>query len=161
MPSRRVYWDACCFLSYLEGDEDRLPILTALFESAQRGEIRIMTSVVSLTEVAYRSSEKDAHQLDNNVEEQIDALFADPAVTLIEYHEGIARRARQLIREAKFSVNEERALKPMDAIHLASALSIGVDAVHTYDDKWTGYAEMLGILIGPPEGVTLGLGLPD
>ena len=157
MPSRRIYWDACCFLSYLNGDEDRLPVLSALLESAGRGEI--MTSVVSLTEVAYGSPEKDAHQLDERTEEAIDALFADPAVTLIEYHAGIARQARQLIRGA---LVRGWSLKPMDAIHLASAVSIGAEAIQTYDGEWSSrYAKMVGILIGPPSDVTPRLDLPD
>ena len=158
MPSRRVYWDACCFLSYLNGDADRRPVLDALLESARREEIAIVTSVASLTEVAYGSPEKETRQLDERVEEAIDALFADHAVTLIGYHERVARDARHLIRKA---LVRGWSLKPMDAIHLASAVSVGAEAIHTYDDEWPKYAPVLEIPIGSPAGVTPRLGLPD
>lgn len=159
MPSRRVYWDANCFLAYINGEADRLPMLDALFEEARRGEIAIVTSMVSLTEVAYEASEKESRRLSQEVEASLDALFEDRSVvSLAEYHQFVARDARRLIRQA---LAEGWRLQPMDAIHLATALDARAEEVHTYEapnrrSLWTG---LVGIPVAAPSGANLRLDL--
>ncbi|MGH7557372.1 MAG: hypothetical protein ACREMD_06285 [Gemmatimonadota bacterium] len=41
-------------------------------------------------------------------------------------------------------------LKPMDAIHLATAGVVGVQALHTYDGSLGKYDAITGFPIGPP-----------
>lgn len=159
MPSRRIYWDANCFLAYINGEADRLPMLDALFEEARRGEIAIVTSMVSLTEVAYEASEKESRQLSQRAEASIDALFDDRSVvSMVEYHQFVARDARRLIRQA---LAERWRLQPMDAIHLATALDARADEVHTYEaqTRRSRWASLIGIPVGAPSGANLRLDL--
>ena len=129
---RRIYWDSCVFLHYIEGTPKWMPILDALLEEASETKgLIIVTSTISITEVAFASAEKVGKALDDEVEAAIDALWNDrSAVTLVEYSEVIARGARSLLRQA---LQHGRALKPMDAIHLATAINRKVDDVHTTD----------------------------
>jgi predicted nucleic acid-binding protein len=129
---KRIYWDSCVFLLYIEGTPEWMPILDSLLEEASetRGLI-IVTSPLSITEVAFAKAKKDGRALDPNIEAQIEALWNDrSAVKLVEYNEIIAREARTLLRRA---IESSRKLKPMDAIHLASALNRSVDEFHTTD----------------------------
>lgn len=159
MPSRRIYWDANCFLSYINGEADRLPMLDALFGEARRGEIVIVTSMVSLTEVAYEASEKESRRLSQSVEASPDALFDDRSVVrVVEYHQFVARDARRLVRQA---LAEGWRLQPMDAIHLAAALDARAEEVHTYEgqsrrSRWAG---LIGIPVHEPSGANLQLDL--
>ncbi len=57
MPER-VYWDACVFLSYINGEQERLPVIDALLEESRSGKIEIITSTVSLAEVAFAEEER-------------------------------------------------------------------------------------------------------
>ena len=119
---RRVYWDSCNFISYINGVADRLPHLEALLDESRENGITIVTSTLSIAEVAFADAERKKGLLSEAAEEQIDALFSDrDVVWLIEFHEGIAREARQLMRRA---VTRNQSLKPYDAVHLGSALSI-------------------------------------
>ncbi len=78
----------------------------------------------------------------------IEALLNDyNVVTLVEFHELIGRQARALMREA---IKDGWNLKPMDAIHLATAMNEGVPAFHTYDKPLTKYSQVTGITIGEP-----------
>lgn len=134
-----IYWDSNVLISYLDGDEDRLPIIDELFRRSRAREIDLITSVVSQVEVAYIASEKEGGALDPQIEQSINELWipASP-INVVELHELIATRARELIR---VGLVESRALKPMDAIHLASAESISAGELHTYDEsleRWTG-----------------------
>jgi len=141
-----IYWDSCVFLSYLMGYADRAPMIDAVLNEvrASRGSIRIVTSTISIAEVAFASYEKDARALDAAVEARIDAMWADTSLlTLVEYHELIGRSARSRVRKA---IEEKRVIpKPPDAIHIASALSVGALEVHTYDDpllRLSGWAQL-------------------
>lgn len=131
----RVYWDACVFQSYIEAIPDRLPILDALLMSAaeRRRRIELVTSTVSITEVAYVTIERQRGRPDPAIEQALDELWAQrDLIWRIEYHELIAREARRLIREG---LKSGRSIRSHDAIHLASALSLDVVEFHTYDAK--------------------------
>lgn len=157
MPSDRIYWDAACFLSYLNEEQDRAPVLEALLDQAERGEFAIVTSIISLTEVAYTASERKGAALSQEDEGAIDALLANrTAVLMIEFNEGVARRARSLMRDA---ISPGWSLRPMDAIHLASAQAAQARGVHTYDERLYKFHALVGMPIEAPAGVNLKLSL--
>lgn len=161
MPPERIYWDANCFLSYVNGIEGRLPVLDALLSLAERREILVLTSVISLTEVAYAAYEKEQGQLDGAVEAAIEGLFEDRSVVaLVEYHEFVAREARGLMRAA---IAQGWSLRPVDAIHLASAKVSEASKVHTYDHRLFKFNILLDIPVEPPSGANrrLDLDLPQ
>ena len=130
---RMVYWDSCIFLHYIEGTKEWMPILDSLIDEASTtGELVIVTSTVSITEVAFAKVEKSGRALDPAVEADIDGLWADrSAIRLVEFDQVIARAGRTLLRRA---IEIGRSLKPMDAIHLATAELMQVAELHTTDD---------------------------
>jgi hypothetical protein len=96
-----IYWDSCVFLSYFNGEPHRLPTIEALLRNANVDHsIEIVTSAISVTEVAYAQIEQ-AGTLDPSVEAAMDTFWADRTVVLlIDCHELIARQARNLMRTA-------------------------------------------------------------
>lgn len=152
MPSSRVriYWDADVWLSYINGEGDRLPTLDALLadSSSPKGEIELCTSEISEVEVAFGKAEQDKRAMDSDVEKQIDALWADSeALKVVEYHRAIGIEARKMIRTG---VEKGWQLKPMDAIHLATAKYLGVNEFHTYDKRLLKYSNEVGFPIVEP-----------
>lgn len=143
------YWDANVFLSYLDGKPaDRMPILEDFLRRSRQRECRIVTSTWSLTEVAYDASEGGTRILDSAVEQKIDAMWADRAtITLVEVHERLQREARRLMREG---IPRGWNLKPADAIHLATAVSIGAAEFHTYDRKLEKFTALVGFPVQVP-----------
>ena len=131
---RMVYWDSCIFLHDIEGREEWLPILDALLEEASTtADLVIVTSTLSICEVAFAEVERRDLALDPDIEANIDALWADrAAVQLVEFDQIIARSSRSLLRR---HAETARSLKPLDAIHLATAQQMRVDDFHTTDDR--------------------------
>jgi len=92
--------------------------------------------------------EQDSQVLDYQIEEQIDELWADrDAVKLVEYYDGIGKEARQIMR---YAITHNWKLKPLDAIHLATAKVMEVSEFHTYDEKLDKFSEELGFTIKRP-----------
>lgn len=121
-----TYWDSCVFLSYLEDFEDRASTIEAALDEVRRysRERRIVTSILSISEVSYLTGHPDDEAL-------IDTLWNNTAIIgLIEIHEGIARAARGLVRSAR---RNSLALQGADAIHLATAHLLAVQEFCTYE----------------------------
>jgi predicted nucleic acid-binding protein len=149
-PKRRIYWDAPVWLSYVNGDVDRLPTLDALLadSSSTSGAIELYTSTVSQVEVAFAKAEQDKRALDPTIEQQIDELWADrSALKLVELYETITREARQFIRLA---MTRGWSLKPIDAIHLATAKLSQCEEFHTYDERLLRYTNDVGFPVVEP-----------
>ncbi|MCY4085408.1 MAG: PIN domain-containing protein [Actinomycetia bacterium] len=146
----RTYWDSCAFLSYINSVPDRLPTLDALLEESAdpANEREIVTSAFTITEVAFALKEKEQKALDSQTERNIGALWSDRyAVKLIDLHEGIATVARTLIREA---VADGLSLKPGDAVHLATARSLGCLDLHTYSKDLPRFSGLVGLTVTEP-----------
>ena len=141
MPSdpKTVYWDACVPLSYINGTTDRIPHIEGLLQ--QCGEdLQIITSVFTVTEVAFAKAEQDAKVLDASVEAKIEMLWQPGApIQLVEFYGVIAARARELMRAA---IQRGWGLKPGDAIHLATADHFKVSEMHSYDKNLYKYKEL-------------------
>lgn len=128
-----LYWDACVFLSAINANKERVPVITSLLDDCDAGNIKIYTSYLSVTEVAFAESEKQDSVLDDEIEEKINKLWQPPSpINLIEVDPFIVWDAKTLIRKA---IKKGWGLKPADAIHLATAQRIKVKYFHTYDMK--------------------------
>lgn len=151
---RLIYWDSCVFLAYINEEPGRVDILDEILnEISDDKDDSIITSVESIVEASFGAVEKNLGVLDPDVERRIDSLWADRSVlTLVEVNEEIARIARNLLRDA---IPNNWALKPKDAIHLATAQWVDrnaspVSEFHTYDTKLEKYQTMMGIHIVEP-----------
>lgn len=151
MPSRvrRLYWDACVLLDYLNDHPERAPVISAILDQTSKGdEQQIATSSISIVEVAFAASEKDGAALDTAIEAAIDDLWNEQSVLrIVEFHNRIAFRAREIVRAAL--VNGWR-LSPMDAIHLASAQYSQAEELHTYESSLFKYETLIGCRICEP-----------
>ena len=120
----RRYWDASVFLSYIKGDPGRVEVCEAIIAMARKDECEILTSTITLAEVV-RPGRKGTVQLTEDMEKQIAGFFRNPWITLIDFTPAQGALSRQLQWKSGLHVR--------DAIHAASALSVKVDVIETYD----------------------------
>ena len=134
-----VYWDSCVPLSYINGIEDRVQHITPLMKRSGK-DFQIVTSVISITEVAFAKFEQDNKLLDQEIEDKIGNLWRVGAPKkLVELYESIAVRARRLMRAG---IEKDWSLKPADALHLATAHQLKVKEFHTYDKRLEKFVEL-------------------
>ena len=153
---RIIYWDANAFLAYVNEETERMPALDAILDSSANGEVQLRTSKISRAEVAFGVTEQTQRALAVATEQLIDGLWNDTtAVLMVEYHADIGNRARALMRSA---ITRGWSLKPLDAIHLATAQwlvdsGVQVDEFHTYDGNLEKYGDIVGFTICEPHTV--------
>ncbi len=149
MPKTKyIYCDSCVFLAYFNAEIGRVNILDQLFEEIEKDNDRkLITSAFSIIEVAHVAIEKQRGKLQSGLEDKLDTFWANTSLLeMIDFHEHIARKTRQLMRKA---LEMKYSLKGPDALHLVSAQSVGVDEFLTYDDL-AKYASLVGFTIREP-----------
>lgn len=124
---RRVYWDSCCFLGLLNQETGKASDCAGVWSEAEQGKTIIYTSFFTFTEVIRARCEGELKPLNDADDAKIQALLNQGWIRSLVLDERIAVTARRLLRlhpECK---------KPSDWIHLATALSMNLDEMHTYD----------------------------
>lgn len=135
-----LYWDACVFSSYVGAIPERAPIIDAVIaEVGKDRNRRIITSSISIMEVAFATGHGPARPISSEHAEKIDELWRSPFVELIDTNNVLLFRARDLLRRAYAEGLTK--LTPNDALHLATAVwfhhTVGaVTEINTYDGYW-------------------------
>jgi hypothetical protein len=126
------------------------PLLEALLiRSRNRAGLRIVTSTISITEVAAGGANQlDKWDIPPEVQAQIDTLWdIRGPVDFVEFDCSVAFWARDVMRQTRGKV------KGMDAIHVASAISVEAVELNTYDSNHLlPFGETLGVPIREPSG---------
>ncbi len=136
----RVYWDACSWIAYIQREmpgpgksftEPRFDLCRATLKRAEDGQIEIVTSAFTLSEVC-RSAEIKASPASN-----LTAFFEQRYILLVNVDRVVGFKAQAL------QLSGISGLKPQDATHLASALIADVPVLHTFDGKLLAMDERL------------------
>lgn len=145
----RLYWDANVFLSYVDGDPDRLAQIDAILREAERGNAEIVTSTASITEVAFGSAEMDRRALDPDIQAAIEGLWLPSSpFKLTEVSVLVVEGARTIMRNAVAAGT--KVPKPMDTIHLSTAQRLDVDEFQSYDEPLRKIAMRAGLSTAEP-----------
>lgn len=121
------YWDSSVFVAFFNDESGRADKIEVLLNLGMEGKLTIITSSFACVEVLKL---KDQKHLSKEHEEMISDFFEYPFIKLVDATRGVCVAARHLIW--KF-----QALKPKDAVHLASALAYVereyLDVLFSYD----------------------------
>lgn len=122
---RDVYWDSSVFLAWFNSEPGRKKDCREVLDDAEAGKLRIVTSVLTMTEVIKLKGQR---QLPRDRERDIVQFFKQPFLVPYQVTRKIAEDARALIWTYSH-------LHPKDSIHLATAIFSQVIEVHSFDDK--------------------------
>lgn len=133
--ARRVYLDANVFIAYLADEDGRAQVVASLLEDAERGRVEMLTSVLSVTEVAFLSSDNASDDSGADEDAIAQLWIPESPITLVDLSIRIAERARELVRVSR--KGNMRRIKPPDAIHLATAEMHECHDFFTYEAETT------------------------
>lgn len=120
------YWDSVVWLGILKKEENKVDVCIQLLNKAERGEMKIVASSITLTEVVHLTG---FQRLTPQIESDIQSFFEHSYIAI----RAVDRRTAELARELVWRYHEQK-LRPKDAIHAATASLANVDELNTYDD---------------------------
>lgn len=147
------YWDSGCFLALFNNEAGRVDNCKSVLLAAERGELRIVTSALTLTEVIKIKGKP----ITVDQEDHIRAFFEHEWILVRDVDRFIAEQAREFIWKHK--------LQPYDAIHLATAYKHKLQHLDTYDirdlGKLSGKIGVPPMKIGEPPVIPYQTDLPS
>lgn len=130
MPAKpKYYWDACIFLAWIkdEGVPPRQPRemegLAEIVDEIDSGRAILVTSTLTSTEVLDSTLTPEQRQRYNLVLKRPSAIRVNVDIRVSEFASAI--RDYYLVQNLK--------VKVPDAIHMATAILVRVDELHTFD----------------------------
>jgi predicted nucleic acid-binding protein len=133
------YWDSGCFLALFNNEIGRIDNCKSVLMAAERGDLRVITSALTLTEVI---KIKGSKSLPPEQEDTIRAFFEHEWIVVRDVDRFIAEQARDFIWKHK--------LAPYDAIHLATAYKHKLQHLDAYDTDLT---KLNGKIGSPPMAI--------
>jgi len=127
LAKRKLYWDSCAFLGLINNEAAKHAQCKAVWEQAVRGDAEIYTTFFAFAEVYKAKCEGGRKPLLASEEDRVVQFLNQEFVLGVVVDETIGTAARRLMRQYV------QCKKPSDAIHLATALRMNVDEMHTYD----------------------------
>lgn len=118
------YWDSDCFLAFFKEEVDRINLCRSVLRRAEAGEIILVTSALTLTEVLHL---KGQPPLPQDVRQIVTAFFKNDYIHIRNVTRRVAELARELVWDAQ--------IDPKDAIHVATSIEAHLPLLNTFDVK--------------------------
>ena len=117
-------WDSSVIIAYLGNEVAYRDVLLSLIEQGERGALNIVVSSLATIEVAYIGG------VDGDAAETIISdFFSNSYIVTAAIDPQIAANARRLVRQYGQSLG----LRPLDATHVATAITLSVLIIETMD----------------------------
>ena len=126
--SDEIYFDACTFLAWLKDEKERADVIATIFEDAEKGNLKIVTSALSIAEVLNLQGFKSP--IPKEQRDAVRGLFANKWII----PKGVNRRLAEIAQELVW----EHGVKPKDGVHVATAMVYGIQTFYTYDTDLIG-----------------------
>ena len=134
----RLYWDTSVFICFLsEGEQERRRICEDVLYAAKDGKAEIVTSMFTLVEVIRPKAIKYPKPLTDDQVSKLHSMFCWSWLKKIQVHEQLALRASDLARAS--------GLKPIDAIHAATAIAEKCDELQQWDRDFAKVADLINV----------------
>lgn len=133
---RLVYLDSNVIIAFLGQEPERYATIVDFFEEtiASKGATQILTSVIALAEVSFLTEERDPKSFQPDTARIIEDFWRDESLlSIVELNQEIAIAAQRVQRLARSEARKP--MKPMDALHLATAKWVGAHEFFTYNRK--------------------------
>jgi len=124
---KKIYWDSCVWISVINDEPGRVEICQYLLDCANKREVEIWTSSLTLAEVFKKKCGALTVAIDPTKDVDFETFIQQDFLVEVQVDHEIGVTARRLLRA------HAELKKPMDAIHLATAVLNNVDEFHTFD----------------------------
>jgi len=139
----KIYWDSDCFLGFFQAEPEKVGKCGAVIDRAELGDVLIVTSALTIAEVLWM---RNAPKLRKEKADVLRRFFRRSIMRVHNVTRKIAEDAQDLVWD--------HSIKPKDALHVATALHLRVDALETFDERLLSKSGTVGsplLLIREPQ----------
>ena len=122
MSARQIYWDSDPFLGWLQEEVEKVELCRSTIKQAEEGNVLLVTSALTIAEVLYQ---KRKEVIPAEKKDKVIALFQNEFIAVRNVTRAIAEAARDLVWS--------NGIAPKDAIHVATAVSLKIPFLETFD----------------------------
>lgn len=143
MSLEKIYWDSNCFLDHFQAEAGKAEKCDGVIQRAERGDVLIVTSALTLAEVLWM---RGGPRLSKDKAELVQKFFRRLYIRVYNV-------TRKISEAAQIHV-WDNSINPKDAIHVATAIHLKVDALETFDKDLIKKSGTVGnplLLIREPE----------
>ncbi|MDP6819475.1 MAG: type II toxin-antitoxin system VapC family toxin, partial [Alphaproteobacteria bacterium] len=133
MTVEKIYWDSDCFLGHFQAEPGKAEKCDGVIQRAERGDVLLVTSALTIAEVLWM---RGAPRLPKDKSEIVQKFFKRSYIRVYNLDRKKAEAAQSLVWDY--------GIKPKDAIHVATAIHLKVDALETFDQDLIGNSGTVG-----------------
>lgn len=122
MSIERIYWDSDAFLGWLNNDPGKAAKCGGVIKRAERGEVLIVTSALTLAECLWMRNQP---KVPRDKADLVQRFFRRSYIRVYNVTRKLGEAAQVLVWD--------HGIRPKDAIHVATAIHLSVDAFETFD----------------------------
>ena len=124
MSADRRYWDSDTFLAWFNKENGKYEDCLGVMQSAEHGNIEIVTSSLTLVEVLYI---KGYPKITKDKSNTVCRFFERDFIVIVNLDRYIAEDARKLVWDNN--------VRPKDAVHLSTSIKANISIFDTFDDE--------------------------
>ncbi len=124
MSAEKIYWDSDAFLGWFQEDVGKADLCRHTLERARNGEVLIVTSTLGIAESLWLRGQT---KIPKDRAELVRKFFRRSYIRTHNVTRKIAEDAQDLVWD--------KDIAPKDAIHVATALSLSIPVIETFDKK--------------------------
>ena len=140
-----VYWDSVALLGWLQNERGREDLCRATFERAEKGEVVIITSALTIAEVLWL---RHSPKISKDRATLVRRFFRRSYIRVRAVTRGVSELAQDVVWD--------HGIKPKDAVHVATALEAKVLALETFDAELIKKSGVRGLVVREPKPSTQG-----
>jgi predicted nucleic acid-binding protein len=119
-----IYWDSDAYLAWLQAEQGKVELCAGTLKRADQGEVIIFTSALTIAEVLWM---RGAPAIPQQKAEIVRRFFRRSYFRVRNVTRAISEGAQDLVWN--------HGIRPKDAIHVATALDVGVAFLETFDEQ--------------------------
>jgi predicted nucleic acid-binding protein len=148
MAADLIYWDSAAFLAYFQEEEGRVDLCRGTLDRAQEGEFVIVTSTLTVAECLWL---RNHPPIPKDRADIVRRFFRRSFIRIRNVTRNTSEAAQDLVWD--------HAVRPKDAIHVATALEASAQIIETFDDEFIAKSLTIGnppLIIRKPLGASQG-----
>jgi predicted nucleic acid-binding protein len=162
-PYIKPYVESSVFIAFIKGeksqgptrDRDARAIFDSIIDAARARKFRIITSALTIAEVHKYKKYPKEQQVTQRQNEDLRPYFRQDYIQIVEIDREVGEKANELCVRCQAGSGHQ-ALRPNDAIHIASAQKAGCDVVLSWDSDFISQKGRIAISLENPDMMAIG-----